>query len=767
MTELAEVVARRDSFALGQRTLQNVVLRGVRFGCPVGDAPLVLVIGGITASPYPLDHAEHTGWWPAMGAPELLDPQRQTILTFRWPGSGSQWDGMGDPDAQSLSVSDLADLLELWLTEAVGSRSLRAVGASLGGLVALALTQRHPERVERLLTISAGARPDAWGTAVRHLQRELVRDGLRGGDATLGMVRARQLGMVTYRGREEMDRRFASLAEGQSHPPVAGYLEHHGKKFASSFSAQTFLLLSEAIDRCDLTDGAGSLAEALRGVRAQVFVIGVDSDLLFPWSLQVELHRALQRAGVHAALYRMTSIYGHDAFLADQQRLASLVRHTGFFETSATPTKEGAFAHVELPPSKKLRIGMLGCGVVGQGVLALLAERREELLARYNTEFEVTRIVVRDLDAERGPHATAPRSQDPRSLVTESDVDVVVEVAGGVEPIEPVLCAALAAGKPVVTANKNLLSERLDALAALAERTGVPIACEAAVAAAVPILRFLNHRSDDVRSLIGIVNGTSNYLITRIEQDELPLEEALAQARALGLAEADPSADVEGLDAAAKLSILLYRAFGVSVPPASLKPRGMTWITPIDCDHVGAMGMRLRHVVFAERDADGIRASVEPMALPSWHLLAGVEEEYNAVYLAMEHSGDLSFFGKGAGALPTASAVVSDLVDIAQGNAAVWPEPTPSAVRAAADTPRRHYMRVSYASHAQMEQRVESALRRAGLTPQNRTRYEHDEVSHLGLIVAPSTDEQVRQACETLRGLARVSDTVWAAVLEG
>lgn len=762
------VLVQHSSLALGSgRTLKDASLRGLVYGLPVGQAPIVLVIGGITASPYPLGDADHAAWWQALKSPDLLDPQKQTILTFCWPGSGSTWSELDDPAAPPIGVADLADILEAWLAEAVGSRALLAIGASLGGLVALALSQRHPERVVRLLSISAGARPDTWGTAVRHLQRELVRDGIRTGDQALGMVRARQLGMVTYRGREEMDRRFAALRDDESNPKVAGYLDHHGQKFAASFPAQTFLLLSEAIDRCDLTNSNQSLAQALGSIKAQVFIIGVDSDLLFPWELQAELHRELQRAGVHAALYKMRSIYGHDAFLADQERLASLIRHTAFFGVAGQAPRVGAFAHVELPPPKKLRIGMLGCGVVGQGVLELLAERREALRSRYNTEFEVTQIVVRDLDANRGPHAMAAKSNDPLALVTAPDVDVLVEVAGGVDAVEPAIRAALAAGKPVVTANKNLLAERLDAFAALAQRTGVPIAAEAAVAAAVPILRFLNHRSDDVRSLAGIVNGTCNYLITRIEQEELPLETALEQAKALGLAEADPTADVEGFDAAAKLSILLYRAFGVSVPPSKLARRGMTWISPIDCDHAGAMGMRLRHVVFAERDKEGIIAGVEPMLLPSWHLLAGVEEEYNAVYLQMERSGDLSFFGKGAGALPTASAVVSDLVDIAQGNAAVWPEPLEIPVRAVGASQRRHYLRVSYASHVQMEQRIESSLRRLSLAPQNRSHFDDGEYIHLGLILSPSTDAQVEAACDALQSLSRVTQTVWASVLEG
>ncbi len=281
-------------------------------------------------------------------------------------------------------------------------------------------------------------------------------------------------------------------------------------------------------------------------------------------------------------------------------------------------------------------------------------------------------------------------------------MDVVVEVAGGTA-MEPILTAALAAGKPVVTANKALLASKLAELGVLAQRTATPLYCEAAAAAALPIIRHLSHRADEIDSLAGILNGTCNFVMTRLEQAELSLDEAVAEAQALGFAEADPSADLDGPDAAAKLSILAYRAFGAWVRPDGFLVRGIRELGPADCDLAESMGCRIRLIARAARIDGALDMAVEPLLLPSWHLLASVEEEYNAVYLRCASSGDLSLFGKGAGALPTATAVLGDLIDLAQDNSVRWPVPQalPVAAPGAAvrPAPRRHYLRVTGEPH--------------------------------------------------------------------
>ncbi|MEZ4429163.1 MAG: homoserine dehydrogenase [Nannocystaceae bacterium] len=744
---------------LGGVALDDVTLSGWAYGPPLGEAPVVMVVGGITATPLPFGdgvareeggHGE--GWWPALRAADLIDPARVTVLCPAWPGNGSGWARFAEREPP-LSVLDLADLVALWLDGIGCAAPLTYVGASLGGMVGVALAVRHPARVERLVTISAGLRPDGWGTATRHLQRELVRDGLRSGDVKTGMIRARQLGMLTYRSRYELDTRFGKLVPGLSRPPVATYLDHHGQRFADAFPVHTFLMLSEAIDRCTLGDTRAEICAQLERVTAEVIVVGVPGDLLFPWSLQYELHRDLQAVGAASSLWKLDSQYGHDAFLADQEALAELLRLAGALVSS--PAARPRFDGVGQQPLRALRVGMIGCGTVGRGVLELLASQERALADRFGVRFEVSRMAVRDLSKDRGELAAQiPVTADPMALVADPDLDVIVEVAGGVEPLDRVLAAALAAGKPVVTANKALLARQLARLGVLAQRTETPLACEASAAAALPILRHLNHRADEVERLLAIVNGTCNYVITRLEQDELPMADAIREAQALGLAEADPSQDVDGLDAAAKLSILAYRSFGAWFPPDAFAVRGIRELTPLDCDLAEAMGYRVRHIAHAARVDDGLALGVEPMLLPDWHLLANVEEEYNAVYLVCRYAGDLSFFGKGAGGLPTATAVLGDLIDLAQDNSARWPAPREVPILSL--EPRRHYLRVSAQPHPGLTRRLESHLRRAGLRVHSRAERQDGERTHIGLITSTAGPEAIERAAASIRRLGRI-----------
>jgi homoserine dehydrogenase len=758
---------RRDAMTVEGHALADVELAGYLLGQPLGAAPVVIVIGGITASPFPFGDPA-TGaeaWWPALAAEGLIDPARATVLCPCWPGNGSTWRGFDDGVIPPLSALGLADLIAAWLDGLGCTTPVTYVGASLGGLVGIAFAARHAARCARLITISAGLRPDGWGTATRHLQRELVRDGQRTGDVATGMIRARQLGMLTYRGRDELDTRFGALVPELDRPPVAAYLDHHGSRFAARFPVRTFLMLSEAIDRSHFGTDRAALRAQLARVTADVLVVGVPGDLLFPFPLQHELYRELQAVGATCSLWKLDSEFGHDAFLADQVRLAALLRDAHAFDRVVDPaTPRERFEGIGARPVREIRIGMVGCGTVGGGVLELLERQAGALVERYGVRFRVTRIAVRDLDKPRPRLAEGiPRTITALELVADPEVDVIVEVAGGLA-VGPTVAAALAAGKPVVTANKALLAVKLAELGVLAQRTGTPLLCEAAAAAALPIIRHLSHRADEIDSLMAIVNGTCNYIITRLEQDEWALDRAIAEAQRLGLAEADPSADVDGHDAAAKLSILAYRAFGAWLPPDTLAVRGIGELWPADCDLGEAMGFRIRLIAHAARRGDQLSAAVEPLLLPDWHLLASVEEEYNAVYLKCASSGDLSLFGKGAGALPTATAILGDLIDLAQDNSVQWPAPHRGSP--AASPPRRHYLRVTAEPHPGLGRRIDSLVRRAGLTVQNRASRGEPLVTQHSFVISPSDDHVIGDVVEQIRALGRVEQTLWLGIAE-
>lgn len=309
--------------------LADVQLRGHHYGQPLANAPIYVLSGGITADALPLGDGQNPGWWQALEHFKLLNPQKHAILAPGTLGNISDWPALLELDHTAslelprLTPFDLAEATERWL-QAIGCpNGVTWLGASVGGLVGLALALLHPRRIQRLITISAGHQPDGWGTGVRHLQRELVRDALRHDPLeksmiSLAMKRARQLGMLSYRGRHELNTRFGPLEAHMQVPPIDSYLEHNGHKFAKRFSPQRFLLLSDAIDRFHV-------GKRLDQLQCQVDVIGVPSDLLFPFTLQAEFHNLLLDAGISSRLVRFDSPFGHDAFLADQARLAELL----------------------------------------------------------------------------------------------------------------------------------------------------------------------------------------------------------------------------------------------------------------------------------------------------------------------------------------------------------------------------------------------------------------------------------------------------------
>ena len=745
---MPRITFERPELRAESTTLRDVTLTGQVWPAEDPDGSAVVLLGGITASD---DPAGPEGWWPAIAG--RVDRRRTAIFAPALAGKGTRWAALGDGE-HPVSAAGLADLVEAWLADAGCPERAIVIGASLGGMVGLTLAARHPARVGRLVVVSAGARPDGWGAGVRHLQRELVRDALAQGDAARGMSLARQLGMLTYRGRAEIDERFPVERAEDAAPPIAAYLDHHGRKFAGAFDPRAFLMLSDAIDRPPFGAARAAIRAALASIRAEALVVGVPEDLLFPFRLQAELVEDLRLAGVSASLRTLTSVYGHDAFLADQEALARILDDAGVFAPlPAPPAPEAASVTVAPDAVRTLRLGVVGAGVVGRGLLELLVAQRDLLAERYGLRFEVVGLAVRDPGRDRGPAAQGiPQVTDPLALASDPLVDILVEVAGGVSEMAPVVRAALAAGKPVVTANKALLAAELGPLTALARDRKAPLVCEAAAAAALPVLRSLGRTVDRTRTLLGIVNGTCNYILTRMEE-AMTLPDALARAQAAGFAEADPSADLDGLDAASKLTLLAYRTFGAWVPPDRFLVRGIRELQPADFTLAEHLGHRIRLIASASHEDGLLTLSVEPTALPAWHLLASVEEEYNAIYTVNDFAGDLAFFGKGAGAAPTATAVLSDLVDLGQGTAVAWPAPRALPLRDALDRPRRHLLRLD-GSSASLDKAATTLLRRMGLAVRSEVVVPaRGDLRHLAWLIDPVTPRALVETVERLAAL--------------
>ena len=330
---------------------------------------------------------------------------------------------------------------------------------------------------------------------------------------------------------------------------------------------------------------------------------------------------------------------------------------------------------LDVSPLTPLRVAMLGCGVVGSEVARLIIEQAADLRARVGRPLELVGIAVRRDDRDRPGIDPDLFTTDAEALVTREDVDLVIELIGGIEPARSLLLAALRRGASVVTANKALLAVDGGTLFEAAERAGADLYFEAAVAGAIPIIRPLRESlvGDEITSVIGIVNGTTNYMLDRMDTAGIGFAEALAEAQALGYAEADPTADVEGFDAAAKAAILASLAFHTRVTGADVYREGITGITPADIASAQDIGCVVKLLAICQLSPQVVGAAdrrvsvrVHPAMIPRSHPLAGVGDAYNAVFVESMSAGRLMFYGPGAGGSPTASAVLGDLVTVAR-----------------------------------------------------------------------------------------------------
>jgi homoserine dehydrogenase len=320
--------------------------------------------------------------------------------------------------------------------------------------------------------------------------------------------------------------------------------------------------------------------------------------------------------------------------------------------------------------TRQIRLGVLGCGNVGAALVQLVDEQADAIEARSGVRLVVQKVAVRNLSAQRSvqlPEGVLTR--DAAAVVDDPDIDLVVELIGGIEPARELITRALRNGKPVVTGNKELLANVGTELFAVADDAGVDLLFEAAVAGGIPVVRALRESlvGEPIKRVMGIINGTTNFILTKMTEEGTDYSAALAEAQALGFAERDPTADVEGFDAGAKAAIIATIAFGAKVVAGDVYHEGISRVSAHDI----AMATRLGYVVkllgIAEADPDtgSVAVRVHPTMVPSTHPLASVRESYNAVFIEGAAVGSLMFYGRGAGGAPTASAVLGDVIDAA------------------------------------------------------------------------------------------------------
>ena len=424
---------------------------------------------------------------------------------------------------------------------------------------------------------------------------------------------------------------------------------------------------------------------------------------------------------------------------------------------------------------KTLKVGMLGCGVVGSQIARLLVENKSDLTSRAGANLELVKVAVKNIKTKREGIPSNLLTDDAKSIVNDPEIDLIIEVIGGITPAKELILAAIENGKSVVTANKALLAQSGAELYAAADNANVDLYYEAAVAGAIPILRPLRESlvGDQVLRIMGIVNGTTNYILTKMDESGTAFEDALKQAQALGFAEADPTADVEAIDAASKAAILAGLAFHSRVSDSDVYREGITKITATDVKVAKAMDMVIKLLAIAELTPEGeISVRVHPALLSRTHPLASVRESFNAVFVEAKSAGQLMFYGKGAGGEPTASAILGDLVAVARHKVSggIGPKESDYAdlkIAKIGQTKTRYLIRLNVADKPGVLESVAHVFASHGVSIQTVRQTGAGDKAELIVMTHSSTESALSETVKDLSKLSAVTDVASVLRVEG
>jgi homoserine dehydrogenase len=424
---------------------------------------------------------------------------------------------------------------------------------------------------------------------------------------------------------------------------------------------------------------------------------------------------------------------------------------------------------------KTLKVGMLGCGVVGSQIARLLVENKSDLTSRAGANLELVKVAVKNIKTKREGIPSNLLTDDAKSIVNDPEIDLIIEVIGGITPAKELILTAIKNGKSVVTANKALLAQAGAELYTAADNANVDLYYEAAVAGAIPILRPLRESlvGDQVLRIMGIVNGTTNYILTKMDESGTAFEDALKQAQALGFAEADPTADVEAIDAASKAAILAGLAFHSRVSDTDVYREGITKITATDVKVAKAMDMVIKLLAIAELTPEGeISVRVHPALLSRTHPLASVRESFNAVFVEAKSAGQLMFYGRGAGGEPTASAILGDLVAVARHKVSggIGPKESDYAdlkIAKIGQTKTRYLIRLNVADKPGVLESVAHVFASHGVSIQTVRQTGAGDKAELIVMTHSSTESALSETVKDLSKLPAVTDVASVLRVEG
>ncbi|RXK27528.1 homoserine dehydrogenase [Bacillus velezensis] len=426
-----------------------------------------------------------------------------------------------------------------------------------------------------------------------------------------------------------------------------------------------------------------------------------------------------------------------------------------------------------------IRIGLLGLGTVGSGVVKIIQDHQDKLMHQVGCPVTIKKVLVKDIDKKRD--ADLPKevlTTEVYDVIDDPEVDVIIEVIGGVEQTKQYLLDALKAKKHVVTANKDLIAVYGSELLAAAKENGCDLYYEASVAGGIPILRTLEEglSSDRITKMMGIVNGTTNFILTKMIKEKSPYEEVLKEAQDLGFAEAAPTADVEGLDAARKMAILARLGFSMNVDLDDVKVKGISRITDEDISFSKRLGYTMKLIGIAQRDDNKIEVSVQPTLLPDHHPLSAVHNEFNAVYVYGEAVGETMFYGPGAGSMPTATSVVSDLVAVMKnmrlgvnGNSFVAPQFERN-LKQPSDIYAQQFLRIHVKDQVGSFSKITSAFSERGVSFEKILQLPikgHDDLAEIVIVTHHTSEEDFSDILQNLNDLEVVQEVKSTYRVEG
>ena len=417
--------------------------------------------------------------------------------------------------------------------------------------------------------------------------------------------------------------------------------------------------------------------------------------------------------------------------------------------------------------SRKIYAAILGAGTVGTGVYKLCQSMKDDVISKTGAELVVKKVLVRNLDKDRDPIDRELLTDNWKDIIEDKDIEIVIELMGGTTPAKQYILEALEAGKQVVTANKDLLAEHGEEVMGMADKMHADLQFEAAVAGAIPIIRPLKQSmaGNNITEIIGIVNGTTNYILTKMTESGMNYKDALAKATELGYAEADPTADVEGYDAGRKMAIMSSIAFNSRVTFNQVYTEGITKITAEDIKYAKEFGYVIKLLGLARNTPDGIEVKVHPMLIDENHPLATVRDSFNAVFVHGEASDDTMFMGRGAGQMPTASAVMGDIIDVCRNivhgscgkiGCSCYKE---LPVKDISETKSKFFLRLEVADKQGVLANIASVLGNSGVSiAQVVQKSGKDGVAELVIITAEVLEKNFNDAMAVFKGLSAVKN---------